>query len=196
MKRIVLVLLVITLAGVIVAAGCAGTTPGPAPSSAATGATPPSTPIATTAVAVQTTTATAGAVIIDERINLQSGYPTTWKEYNFENYGYVYFYPGDSFKISIDSDKPVNVLVIDKGDELKFPAVIPQWNTALKKNQWDYSPVVPVFTQSNVLRQDMTFTIKDKATYYLIIDPRFSSEQVWQGSKHEEVHVDVKVTKL
>jgi hypothetical protein len=99
--------------------------------------------------------------------------------------------------ISINSDKPVNVLIIDKADEIKFPTVEPEWNTALKKDQWDYSPLVPVFSQSNVLRKDMTITIKDKSTYFLIIDPRFSSDQAgWHSSTHEEVHVDVKVTKI
>jgi hypothetical protein len=125
-----------------------------------------------------------------------SGYPTTYQKYAFEDYGYQYLYPGDTFKVSINSNKPVNVIVVNKDDEIKFPSVVPEWNTILKQNQWDYSPAVPVFAQSDVLKKDMTFTIKDKRSYFLFIDPRFSSEKTWQGSKHEEVIVDVKVIKI
>lgn len=194
MKPLISVLMVLALLGIVFFAGCTGT----APTGTVTQAPGTSTPISTTApVAAGTTPVSSGKVIIDQRINLLSGYQTTYEKYPFEDYGYQYLYPGDMVKISINADKPVNVLVIDKGDEMKFDNVEPEWNTVLKKDQWDYSPVVPAFSQSNVLRKDMTFTVKDKSVYFLIIDPRFSSEQAgWKGSKHEEVHVDVKVTKL
>jgi hypothetical protein len=143
------------------------------------------------------TTTPKGVVIIDERINLMSGYQTTYEKFAFEDYGSQYLYPGDSYRISVNSDRPVNVLVIDKDDEIKFPSVEPEWNTVLKKDQWDYSPLVPVFSQSNVLRKDMILSIKDKGSYFIIIDPRFASDQGgWKGSRHDEVHVDVIVAKM
>jgi hypothetical protein len=143
------------------------------------------------------TTVSSGRTIIDEKINILSGYQDRYKKYAFEDYGYEYLYPGDTFRISIDSDKPVNVLIIDKADEIKFPAIEPEWNTALKKDQWDYVGIVPIQSQSNVLRKEMTATIKNKSKYFLIIDPRFSSDQAgWRGSAHDQVNVDVKVTKF
>jgi hypothetical protein len=191
MKRFFPVIVLAAFIGILLACGCTGTAP-QAP------ATPQVTTIATTAPPqMATTPAPSGRVIINERINLQSGYQTTYQKYNFADYGYTYLYPKDTVSISINSDKPVNVLVIDKADEIKFDTVEPEYNTILKKDQWDYSPVVPVLSQSNVLKKDMTLTIKDKSTYFLIIDPRFSSNQAgWHSSTHEEVHVDVKVTKI
>lgn len=195
MRNLLCVCAVLVLTGIIMAAGCTGTSTGTVTSPGTTGTTQ-STPIATTAVLVTTTVQSSGTAIIDERINLMSGYTTTYQKYSFADFGYEYLYPDDTFRISINSDKPVNVIVIDKSDEMKFQNVIPEWNTVLKKNQWDYSPVVPAFSQSEILKKDMTFTVEDKAAYFLIIDPRFSSEKTWQGTKHEEVHVDVKVTKI
>lgn len=192
MRYLISACAVLVLLGIVLAAGCTGSPASPAATTPVT--TAKSTAVSTTA-AVVTTTISSGRVVIDERINLMSGYPTAYQKYAFEDYGFQYLYPGDTFKISINSDKPVNVVVVNKDDEIKFPAVVPEWNTILKQNQWDYSPVVPVFAQSDVLKKDLTFTIKDKRSYFLIIDPRFSSEKTWQGTKHEEVHVDVKVTK-
>lgn len=191
MKQFLPVVVIVAFIGILFASGCTGTAP-PTP------ATTQVSTIATTAPPVLATTpAASGRVIIDERINLQSGYQTTYHKYAFEDYGYTYLYPKDTVTISINSDKPVNVLIIDKADEIKFLTVEPEYNTILKKDQWDYSPLVPIFGQSNVLRKDMTITIKDKSTYFLIIDPRFSSDQAgWHSSTHEEVHVDVKVTKI
>lgn len=186
----------ILLVGIITASGCTGMIPSGSATPTVTPSPSINTPVATTAVAIKTTTVSSGRTIIDERINMLSGYPTTYQKYAFEDYGYQYLYPGDTFKVSINSNKPVNIIVVNKDDEIKFPSVIPEWNTILKQNQWDYSPTVPVFAQSDVLKKDMTFTIKDKRSYFLIIDPRFSSEKTWQGSKHEEVLVDVKVTKI
>lgn len=195
MRQLIPLIALLVFIGIIVSAGC--TTTGPTQgASQTTGGASQITVIATTASSVKSTTASSGRIILDERITLMSGYPTQYQKYAFEEYGYQYLYPGDTFKVSINSDKPVNVVVVDKGDEMKFPQVIPEWNTVLRKDQWDYSPVVPAFSQSNVVRKDMTFTIKDKSSYFLIIDPRFSSEQTWEGSRHEDVHVDVKVTKL
>jgi hypothetical protein len=138
---------------------------------------------------VQTTPQSAGKVIIDERLNLQSGDQANIKKYAFEDYGFVYLYPKDSFSVSINSDKPINVLVIDKADEEKFVTVKPEWDTTLKRDQWDYSPTVPLIVQSNILKKDFTVTIKDKSKYFLIIDPRFVRDRA-------DVHVDVRVTKL
>lgn len=197
MKQILSLMVCLVIVAILLSAGCTGTAPAtPATPSGSSGSSQ-SSPITTTVQAVaKTTTVSSGRVILDEQPPLMSGYPTVYQKYAFEDYGYQYLYPGDTFRIAINSDKPVNVLVIDKADEMKFSNVIPEWNTVLRKDQWDYSPVVPVFAQSNVLRKEMTFTVKDKSTYFLIIDPRFSSEQTWQGSRHEEVHVGVKVTKL
>jgi hypothetical protein len=185
MKQILGFVLVIAVVGLVLSCGCTGTTPqSPQTTSGGTG-TQQATTISTTAPAgVAATTVSAGRVIINEKINLPA---TSNKKYVFEDYGFQYLYPKDSFTISLNSEKPVNVLVIDKGDDLKFPVVTPAWNTDLRKDQWDYSPVVPLFSQSNVLKKDMTFTIKEKSKYILIIDPRYSGNT-------DEVHFDLKVT--
>jgi hypothetical protein len=190
MKQFLPLVVIVAFIGILFACGCTGTAP----------QTPVTTQVSTIAPTappvLATTPAASGRVFINERINLQSGYQTTYQKYNFADYGYTYLYPKDTVSISINADKPVNVLVIDKADEIKFPTIEPEYNTILKKDQYDYSPVVPVLSQSNVLKKDMTLTIKDKSTYFLIIDPRFSSNQAgWHSSTHEEVHVDVKVTK-
>jgi uncharacterized protein (DUF1330 family) len=176
--------------------GCTGTTPVGQPATKAPLAM--QTPSASGTVSSSSlTTVASERIIINEKINQMSGYKTTFQKYAFEDYGFQYLYSGDSFKVSINSDKPVNVLVIDKNDEIKFITADPEWSTILKKDQWDYSPLVPAFSQSNVLRSDMTFTIKDKSMYFLIIDPRFSSSQEgWRGTQHDAVNTEVKVIKL
>ena len=191
MKHILVPVLLIAVIGMAWCSGCTGTSPqAPGTQTGATAATPGTAGIAAASPQAQRT-------VLDERIILMSGYQTTYQKYAFEDYGYQYLYPGDTFRISVNSNKPVNVLVIDKDDELKFPSVEPEWNTVLKKDQWDYSPLVPTFSQSNVVRKDMTFKIEDKSSYFIIIDPRFASDQAgWKTSKHDEVHVDVVVTKL
>jgi hypothetical protein len=181
MKKPVFLVLFIVLIVIVCSCGCTGVPP----KNPVSQGTQQATMITTTAPAGITTTTLRGRVIIDERVNIQS---TANKKYAFEDFGYQYLYPKDSFTISLDSDKPVNVIVIDKADELKFPTVTPAWNTDFGKDQWDYSPIVPVFSQSNVLKKDMTFTIKDKSSYFLIIDPRY-------GANQEEVHFDLKVIK-
>jgi hypothetical protein len=198
MKQILGFFLVIAVIGLVLSVGCMGSSPQSPPSTSPGGTGgQQATTIATTApVNAATTTVSAGRIIIDEKINLKSGYQDTYQTYAFEDYGYQYLYPNDVFRVSINSDKPVNVLIVNKDNEMKFPTVEPEWNTVLKKDQWDYSPLVPTFSQSNVLRKDMAFTIKDKSMYFLIIDPRFASEQAgWRGSKHEPVNIDVKVTR-
>jgi hypothetical protein len=196
MEKLTSIVLFITIIGILCTSGCSTTAP-QIPASGNQG-TRQAITIATTAPAsIVATTTSAGRVIIDEKINLQSGYQTMYQKYSFEDYGYQYLYPNDVFRISINSDKQVNVLVIDKDDELKFPIVEPGWNIGYAKDQWDYSPVVPVLSQSNVLRKDMTIAIKEKGSYFIIIDPRFASDNAgWKSGKHEAVNVDVKVTKF
>ena len=198
MKHILLLVLLIAVIGMAWCCGCTGTSP-QAPGTASgtpgtqTGATaaPPGT------AGIAAPSPQAQRTVLDERIILMSGYQTTYQKYAFEDYGYQYLYPDNTFRISVNSDKPVNVLVIDKDDEIKFPTIEPEWNTVLKKDQWDYSPLVPAFSQSNVVRKDMTFKIEDTGSYFIIIDPRFASDQAgWRSSRHDEVHVDVSVTKI
>ncbi len=196
MKRILGLFVPCVLITLVCLCGCTSTAPaGQSATSAPLATQTQSVPV--TAASVALTTVTSERIIIDEKINQKSGYESTFQKYAFEDYGFQYLYPGDSFKVSINSDKPVNVLVIDKDDEIKFMTADPEWSTILKKDQWDYSPLVPTFSQSNVLRKDMTFTIKDKSKYFLIIDPRFSSSQDgWRGTQHDEVNTEVKVIKL
>lgn len=195
MNRTVVVILVLFLTGILFTAGCT--------SSMSSGSTPPqttvsqNTPIATTAVSVVKTAHAGGILLLEKQINTQSGYQDTYTKFAFRDLGYEYLYPNDAFKISVDSDKPVNVLVIDKTDEIKFSSVKPVWNTVLKRDQYDYSPLVPVISQSNVIDKEMTFTITDKSEYFLIIDPRFASEQAgWDGTRHDPVLIYVKVVKI
>ncbi len=193
MRYVLPVCVLLLLFTVLIFAGCSspagqGTVP-------ATGS-PGKTEQVSTKAEGKATTVSSEKVVISDVLNLMSGYPTTYKEYAFRDYGYEYLLPDDTFRVSIDSTKPVNILVIDKADQLKFSSVRPEWNTILKQNQWDYSPVVPVFSRSDVLSNEMTFRIEDKAAYFLIIDPRFSSEKIWEGSRHEDVRVNVKVTKI
>ena len=198
MKNILPLVLLIAVIGMVCFCGCTGTSPQapgtaygtPGTQKGVTSAQPGTAGIAATSPPAQKT-------VLNERIILTSGYQTTYQKYAFEDYGYQYLYPDDTFWISVNSDKPVNVLVIDKDDEMKFPSIEPEWNTVLKKDQWDYSPAVPAFSQSNVVRKDMTFKIKDKGSYFIIIDPRFASDQGgWKSSRHDEVHVDIEVAKI
>jgi len=182
MKQILGFFLVIAVVGLVLSSGCTGTAPQSPQTTSTMGTTISTTPPA----GVAATTVSSGRVIINEKINLPS---TANKKYAFEDLGFQYLYPKDSFTISLNSDKPVNVLVINAADDLKFPVVTPAWSTDLRKDQWDYSPVIPVFSQSNVLVKDMTFTIKEKSKYILIIDPRYSGN-------NDEVHFDLKVTKI
>jgi len=196
MKTTCVACLVLFAAVFIAVAGCtvpSGTTSAqPGTSSPVQQATTVSTPV--TAVAATTT---SGVVLFGESFSMKSGYQTVYKKYALEDYGYLYLYPGDTFRISVTASKPVNVLVIGKTDELKFDSVVPVWDTALKPDQWDYSPLVPAFSQSNVEKKDMTFTIKDKSTYFVIIDPRFASDLAgWKGSSHDEVQGTVRLIKI
>jgi hypothetical protein len=146
MKKTVLFVLFIVILVVVWSCGCTGTAPQNPGTTGSQGSQQAATAAATAAAGSSAGTTSPGRVIIDEKmIYLQSGYQTTYLKYAFEDYGYQYLYPNDAFSISVNSDKPVNVLVIDKADEIKFPSVEPEWNTILKKDQWDYSPVVPVF---------------------------------------------------
>jgi len=196
MKHTGLIILIV-VSGLLLTAGCTLTS-GPSGSSTGSGSPAQGTPVATTPITgIQATTTSPGALVLDDSFNILSGYQTRYKKYAFEDLNYQYLYPGDRFTISVVSDKPVNVLVIGKTDELKFDTVEPQWDTVLKPDQWDYSPLVPAFCGSNVQKKDMTFTIEDKSIYFLIVDPRFASDPAgWNGSRHDEVHVKVRLTKL
>ena len=197
MKHILLLVLLIAVIGMAWCCGCTGTSPqAPGTASGISGTQKGATAAPPGTAGIAATSPPAQKTVLDERIILMSGYQTTYQKYAFEDYGYQYLYPDNTFRISVNSDKPVNVLVIDKDDEIKFPTIEPEWNTVLKKDQWDYSPLVPAFSQSNVVRKDMTFKIEDKSSYFIIIDPRFASDRAgWMGSRHDEVHVDIAVTK-
>ena len=196
MKKMSIVLLVAIAAVFIAVAGCTVTSEAPGGRSVTSTPIQQTTAAPTTITEVPKTTA-AGAVLFEESFNMKSGFQTVYKKYALEDYGYLYLYPGDRFSLSLTSNKPVNVLVIGKTDEIKFDSVEPVWDTALKQDQWDYSPLVPAFSQSNVEKKEMTFTIKDRSTYYLIVDPRFASDLAgWKGSRHDDVIGTVRLTKI
>ncbi len=197
MKNTRIATLVLFAAMFIAAAGC---TISSNSSQAQLGTTPPTqttNAAVPTVPGIQETIKNAGAVLLDESFSMKSGYQTVYKKYALEDFGYLYLYPGDTLKISVTANKPVNVLVIGKTDEIKFDSIEPVWDTALKQDQWDYSPLVPAFSQSNVEKKEMTFSIEDKSTYFLIIDPRFSSSLAgWKGSNHDDVFGTVRLTKI
>ena len=198
MKRIGILISLFLLTAILLTTGCTVTSG----SSAVPSGT--SIPVQTSAIGTPvvagalTTTATSEVVVFEGPFTMKSGYQTIYDKISFEDHGYQYLYPGDRFKISVTTNnRPVNILVIDKTDELKFNSVEPEWNTALKPDQWDYSPLVPAFSKSNVLNEDMTFVVKQKSTYFLIIDPRFASGLAgWKGSQHDDVQGTVRVIKF
>ena len=88
--------------------------------------TPQSTPV-TTVVPTIAPQPENSKIIIDETFSLISGERNSAKIYSFKDYGLEFLKPEDTFIISVDSAKPINILVTDAAGKARFNGVTPVW---------------------------------------------------------------------
>jgi hypothetical protein len=126
-------------------AGCAspsGSTPAPTPLPTTVIQTVPPTTIEATTVPVTTTMVTPKPTeaVVEKEILHDTGILTTktYKTYDFKEMGYKFIYPGDKFRISIKSEKPVlgYALNSEQAGQLQGSQLIPHYESYSKKVQW------------------------------------------------------------
>lgn len=117
---------------------------------------------------------------IDNKFAVYSGYRDGYKEYPLEDYGLNYLNAGDTYKLSIDSEKPVNVFVLNIKEEMQFDTITPVWEMQAEKGNkgseygYTYSGMSPLVKEDKVTKKDITFTVKTSGKYFVIIDQRFA----------------------
>ena len=117
---------------------------------------------------------------IDDRFAVYSAYRDGYKEYPLEDYGLNYLNAGDTFKLSIDAEKPVNVFVLNSDEENKFDTIKPVYEMQSEKGDtgpqygYTYTGISPLVKQDKVTKKDITFTVKKTGKYFIIIDQRFA----------------------
>lgn len=117
---------------------------------------------------------------IDDKFAVYSGYRDGYKEYPLEDYGLDYLNAGDKFKLSIDSEKPVNVFVLNLKEEIQFDTIRPVWEMQAEKGDkgaqygYTYAGISPLVKEDKVTKKDITFTVKETGKYIVLIDQRFA----------------------
>jgi hypothetical protein len=117
---------------------------------------------------------------IDDKFAVYSGYRDGYKEYPLEDYGLNYLNAGDTYKISIDSEKPVNVFVLNQNEEIQFDTIKPVWEMQAEKGNkgseygYTYSGLSPLVKEDKVTKKDIIFTVKTTGKYFVMIDQRFA----------------------
>ncbi|WP_321506803.1 hypothetical protein [uncultured Methanoregula sp.] len=118
--------------------------------------------------------------IIDDTFAVYDAYRDGFKVYPLEDYGLEYQNPGDTFRLSINSEKPVNVLVLNSEEKVQFDGITPVYEMQPEKGDreahygYTYTGISPLVKEDKVTRKDITFTIKKTGKYYIIIDQRFA----------------------
>lgn len=104
--------------------------------------TVPPTTIEATLVPVTTTLVTTKPTetVVEKEILHDSGILTTktYNTYDFKEMGFKFIYPGDKFRISIKSEKPVlgYALNSEQAGQLQGSQLIPHYEAYSKKVQW------------------------------------------------------------
>ncbi len=147
-----------------------------------------------------------GPDAINEIVGIPTGYVGTTKIYPLDEYGYSSLTPGDTLHISVSTNRPVNVLVLDAEAMSAFSKVDPVAmkirNRTSDSEHWGYSygEISPnnggVFQEDLSLDTEVFVSIPKTSKYYFIIDPRFSYEYSSYGgypSSYTEDFVTAKV---
>lgn len=124
--------------------------------------------------------------VVNEILGLTSSFLEMTQVYAFDELGYPLLSPGDIVHLSVVTDKPVNILVLD-GEAMGVfsrdtPAEVIVQNRSVDAvhrgySYWGISP-----NNGEVFHEDMSFdceafvTIPKRSKYYVVIDPRFSYE--------------------
>ena len=137
--------------------------------------------------------------IIEDTTAIYSAYRDGFKEYPLEDYGLTYLYSGDTFRLSINAEKPVNVFVINLNDEVRFNGVKPVYEVQSAKGDigsqygYTYAGISPLVKEDKVVKKDITFTVKETGKYFIILDQRFADPYAKDISFFK---VEVKLSKI
>jgi len=131
-------------------------------------------------------------VILDEGTSVYSGF---YKIYELKKLlpddGVLY--PGDSFKVEMSSDQPVNILVVKDNELSTFKSGSITWDS--NNNEWKYpARLEPVVKYDEITRKNFEFEIESIGKYSVCFDGRMSENDVFVVN--DAAKIDVKITKL
>ncbi|KDE55934.1 hypothetical protein EI28_03350 [Methanoculleus sp. MH98A] len=106
-------------------------------------------------------------------------YAGNWKQISFTaDLGVEYLYPGERYEVNIESDQPINVLIVRDNVMSLFKTNPPEWST--NDNEWKYYPgVEPVVQFDEVTRKTFVLTVPELGRYSLLLDGRMSPQGVF-----------------
>lgn len=143
---------------------------------------------------------------VNEIVGLSTNYWGTPRIYALDDYGYPSLSEGDTIHLSVSTGRPVNILVLDGEAMDAFSRVDPVEVTVTNRTVdavhrgYSYGEISPnngeVFHEDLSLDTEAFVAIPAQSKYYVIIDPRFSSEFSSSGgyiSGFEEDFVTAKV---
>jgi len=143
---------------------------------------------------------------VNEIIGLSSSFLEMTKVYAFDELGYPFLSPGDIIHLSVVTDKPVNVLVLD-GEamavffrDMPVEADVPNRTVDAVHRGYSYWGISP--NNGEVFHEDMSLdceafvTIPKRSKYYVVIDPRFSYELSSIGGYPISYSADFITTKI
>jgi len=143
---------------------------------------------------------------VNEIVGLSTNYWGTPRIYALDEYGYPSLSEGDTVHLSVSTARPVNILILDGEAMDAFSRVDPVEVTVTNRTVnavhrgYSYGEISPnngeVFHEDLSLDTEAFVAIPAQSKYYVIIDPRFSSEFSSSGgyiSGYEEDFVTAKV---
>ncbi len=147
-----------------------------------------------------------GPGAVNEIVGLSTGYVGSTKVYALDEYGYSSLSPGDSLHISVSTNKPVNVLVLDAEAMESFSRVEPVatniQNRTIDASHWGYSYGEISSNNGGVFQEDLSLDteafvkIPKNSKYYVVIDPRFSYEFSSTGGYPSSYKENFVITKV
>lgn len=220
-KSIGLFLISLLCIAVILVTGCSSTgsspapvatTATPAPTTAAVVASTPqiiATPNSQISSTVSTTlqstpnTSENSKIILDDTFSLIAGYKKSAKIYSFKELGLEFLKPNDTFIISVDSDKPINILVTDANGKGNYEGVSAIWEkqtlsktTNTKLYGWSYPGLWTAIKADEIYHNDLLVKIDREGSYYIIFDPRNIVEQVSELGVWQITYKSLGLTRL
>lgn len=203
MRKTTAIYFCIVLLATACIAGCTSQTATPASGTAAPTtiqALPPATAVPDTTVPATIPTQSIPSatktvvqetkVILNEKDLLTT---KTYKTFDFKKMGIEFLHPGEKYKVSVKSEKPVLAYAVNTEQAGQLQALVPHYESYSNKIQWGL--VNPTMVLGKVTDDTKEFTVEDitRATY--VIDGRWMSLDNIYSSSTEPFSFEITITK-
>ena len=138
----------------------------------------------------ETATTISPRVVVDEGTAVYAG---DYKVYDLcKETGDDFQYPGDTFSFELQSDKPLNILILKGEDEVgACETSFANWKGDTR--EWDYVKCSPYLQYDEITKKKFEYTVEKIGKYYLFLDGRVMPNDMTVMS--DTARVDIKIVK-